>query len=112
MGSSGAIETSMGISRVDYVDSEGIKRRVILPSDDGANPDEGIPISVPVDSLFEQMPVEFRRALVDALWANGLIEKDDFLRKDAPDKIRASLLSVVKHDTMDILNLAREMKNA
>ncbi len=101
----------MGVTRVDYIDAEGIKRRVILPSDDGVNPEEGIPISVPVDTLFEHAPIEFRRALVDALWANGLIEKDDFLRKDAPDKIRASLLSVTKHDTMDILNLAREMKN-
>jgi hypothetical protein len=104
-------EFSMNTTRVDYVDSDGIKRRVLLPSDDGLDPAEGIPVSVPVDALFEHMPVAFRRALVDALWNNGLIESVDFLRKDAPDKIRASLLSVVKHDTMDILNLAREMKN-
>lgn len=101
----------MNTTRVDYVDAEGIKRRVLLPSDDGMNPEEGIPVSVPVDTLFEHMPIEFRRALVEALWNNGLIESIDFLHKDAPDKIRSSLLSVVKHDTMDILNLAREMKN-
>lgn len=101
----------MNTTRVDYLDAEGIKRRVILPSDDGLNPEEGIPVSVPVDTLYEHMPLEFRRDLVEALWNNGLIESIDFLRKDAPDKIRASLLSVVKHDTMDILALAKEMKD-
>lgn len=104
-------ESRMNTTRVDYVDAEGINRRVLLPVDDGTNPDEGIPISVPVDRLYEHMPVAFRRDLVAALWAVGLVESDDFLRKDAPDRIRAALLSVVKHDTMDILNLAREMKN-
>ena len=98
----------MGSTRLDYVDREGIKRRVLMPSDDGTSPDEGIPISLPVDELYAHMSLEFRQRLVEALWAVGLIESSDFLQRDAPDRIRAALLSVVKRDTMDILNLARE----
>ena len=94
---------------VDYVDSEGIKRRVLVPTDDGASPEEGIPVSVPVDELYRHMPLSFRQQLVEALWAVGLIEPADFSQRDAPERTRAALLSVVKHDTMDILNLAREM---
>ncbi len=99
----------MNSTRIDYVDSEGIKRRVLVPVDDGARPEEGIPISLPVDELFSHMPLSFRQQLVEALWAVGLIEPADFSQRDAPERTRAALLSVVKHDTMDILNLAREM---
>jgi hypothetical protein len=98
----------MGSTRLDYVDSNGIKRRVLVPADDGACPEEGIPISLPVDELYAHMPLEFRQRLVEALWAVGLIEPSDYLQRDAPERTRAALLSVVKRDTMDILNLARE----
>ena len=98
----------MGNSRLDYLDREGIKRRVLVPADDGACPEEGIPISLPVDELYAHMPLTFRQRLVDALWAVGLIEPADFSQRDAPERTRAALLSVVKRDTMDILSLARE----
>lgn len=100
----------MGSTRVDYTDAEGIKRRVLLP-EEGIDPVEGIPISVPVDTLYQHMPLSFRIRLIEALWVVGLIEPDDFLRLGAADQIRAALLSVVKHDTMDILSMAKEVKN-
>lgn len=101
----------MGSTRVDYVDSDGIRRRVLLPANAGADPTEGIPLSVPVDSLYAHMPPSFRKDLIEALWAVGLIEADDYFKPGAVERIRAALLSVVKRDTMDILKLAREMKN-
>ena len=101
----------MGITRVDYFDKEGIQRRVLLPSDDGATPQEGIPVSLPVDQLYQHMPLKFRIALVEALWNVGLVEPEDFLQRTAPERIRAALMSVIKYDTMDIITLAQEMKN-
>lgn len=112
MGTGSELEAAVGITSVDYIDKEGIKRRVLLPvgEEDGAI-DEGIPVSLPVDTLYLHMPLTFRKELIEALWNVGLIEPEDFLRGDAPNRIRAALMSVIKHDTMDILNLAREMKN-
>lgn len=101
--------TGMNTTKVDYRDNEGIQRRVLLPSDDGLNPDEGIPISLPVDSLFSDMPLTFRVKLVDAFYAVGLVEASDFLVSGAAQRIQAALLSVVKHDVMDILALAKEV---
>lgn len=102
----------MNAVKVDFIDKEGIKRRVLMPEGDtDGSTDEGIPISLPVDSLYEQMPLTFRKRLVEELWNVGLIEPEDFLRGDAPNRIRAALMSVIRKDTMDILNLAREMKN-
>ncbi len=96
---------------IDYRDELGIDRRVLVPEDDGANPSEGVPLSLDVDSLYEHMPVKFRQQLIKELWARNLIEPTDFLRPGAAELIRAALLSVVKRDTMDILNLARERKH-
>lgn len=97
--------------RVDYRDEQGIDRRVLVPEDDGAHPSEGVPISLDVDSLYEHMPIKFRQQLVKELWARNLVEPADYLKPGAPELIRAALLSVVKRDTMDILNLARERKH-
>lgn len=98
------------MSRIDYVDREGIKRRVLLPADSGSPPDEGIPISVPVDALYGHMPLAFRIALVDALWAVDMIEFDDFLRPGAAQVVQAALLSVVRHDALDMIAFAKEGK--
>jgi hypothetical protein len=101
----------MKLVNIDYRDEHGIDRRVLVPEDDGANPSEGVPLSLDVDSLYEHMPIKFRQQLVKELWARNLIEPADFLRPGAAELIRAALLSVVKRDTMDILNLARERKH-
>jgi hypothetical protein len=101
-------DSPMNTKPIEYRDSEGIMRRVIVPSDDGANPEEGIPVSLQVDLLYEHMPLPFRQRLTDALWAQGLIEPADYLRAGAAEKIRAAWLSVVRYDVLDIQNLARE----
>lgn len=100
----------MNSTKVDYTDAEGIKRRVLLPTDDGAYPEEGIPISLPIDKIYQHMPLTFRQALVDAFFAVGLVEPKDFLAAGAATRIQAALLSVVKRDVMDILALAKEVE--
>lgn len=93
--------------RHDYRDKDGIQRRVLLPSE-AVNPDEGIPVSLEVDQLYQHMPLEFRVKLVDELWAVGLVEPCDFLKPGAPEKTRAALLAVVKYDVLNIQTIAKE----
>jgi hypothetical protein len=93
---------------IDYVSKDGIMRRVQIPDSGAGNLDEGIPKSLPIDNLFLHMPVEFRRELVNSLWDVGLIEPYDFLQPGAAEKVRAALLSIVKHDAMSILAYAKE----
>lgn len=97
----------LNLTKVDYTDEFGIKRRVLLPVGD-TNVREGIPISLDLDTLYAHSPIEYRRNLTDELWARGLIEPCDFLKPGADDLIRASLLAVAKRDTFDIKTLARE----
>jgi hypothetical protein len=95
--------------RVDYIDKDGIQRRVLLPSGI-TDASEGIPLSLPVDSLFTHCSLEFRRALIEELWARGLVEPGDYLKPGAAELVSAALRSVVKLDALDILALAREEK--
>lgn len=101
---------SASLVPIDYRDEFGIMRRVLLPA--GASPQEGIPISLPVDELYGHMPIEFRQRLMEALWARELVEPRDFLRAGAAELIRSAWLSVVKYDVMDIQNLAKENSHA
>jgi len=94
---------------VDYLDEQKIKRRVLVPT--GADPSEGIPLSLDVDQLYLDCPLEFRQRFVAELWAVGLIEKKDFERADAPSLIRSALLATVKTDTVMIINFARSQDN-
>lgn len=108
--SGGGIKTGMGsynLTKVDYTDDDGIKRRVLLPVGDH-NVREGIPISLNLDTLYAHCPVEYRRILTDELWARGLIEPCDFMKPGADDLIRAAFLAAVRRDSLDIKNLARE----
>lgn len=95
----------MAIS-IDYLDTNNIKRRVLVPSKD-VDPSEGIPLSLDVDRLFADAPLGFRQRLVAELWAQGLIEKADFLTDTAANRIRAALLAAIKGDTVEIINFAR-----
>ena len=94
---------------LDYMDDDGIKRRVRLPSND-VDPSEGIPLSLDVDRMpiFQECPLEFRRRLVAELWAQELVEPKDFIGLDKTDKIRRALLAAVKGDTMQIITFAQE----
>lgn len=94
---------------VDYLDENNIKRRVLVP--DGVDASEGIPLSLDVDRLYPDTPIEFRRRLVLELHALGLVEKADFLAPDAANKIRSALLATVKSDTVTIINFARSASN-
>lgn len=91
---------------VDYTDSDGIKRRVMLPVGVTAY-EEGIPLSLDVDRLYGDTPLSFRRRLVEELWARGLIEPCHYTRAGAPELLRAAISSAIKADTLDILTLAK-----
>lgn len=97
----------MGLNNIkhDFVDREGVMRRVLLPDGDH-NVNEGIPISLPVDSLYEHCPIEFRRKLIEELFARGLVEPCDFLKSGASELIRSAILATVKSDVLDIITLA------
>lgn len=101
-----AIATA-SVRRVDYTDKEGIKRRCLIP-DGITDYREGIPVSLAVDSLYLHCSLEFRRALVDELWARGLVEPCDFKRPGAAELITAALRSAIKHDALNIISLASE----
>ena len=99
----------MGSRVVDYVDDNGIKRRVLVPQQaESVAPAEGVPLSLDVDRLYADCPLAFRQRLVTELWAVGLVQKADFLAPDAANRIRAALLATVKQDTVAIINFARE----
>lgn len=91
--------------KMDYVDREGIQRRVLLPEGDH-NVQEGIPLSLMVDSLYSHCPVEYRVRITDELWARGLIEPCDFIKPGASELIRSAILAAVKSDVLDIITLA------
>lgn len=106
MAASGA-NPAVSVKKVDYVDAEGIQRRVIIP--EGATEyQEGIPISLPVDNLYQHCSAEFRQELMAELRARGLIEACDYLKPGASELIRASLIAVVKKDVLDIISFASE----
>jgi hypothetical protein len=91
--------------KADYVDENGIQRRVELPAG-ATNYHEGIPVSLDVDRIFAHCSIDFRRNLVAELWAHGLVEPCDFLVAGAPEKVRSAIQACVKLDTLDILTLA------
>lgn len=93
---------------VDYLDDDNIKRRVLVPQGvESVPPSEGVPLSLDVDRLYADCPLAFRQRLVAELWAQGLIQKDDFLSPSAAERIRAALLATVKSDTVAIINFAK-----
>lgn len=96
------------MQRVNYTDSSGIKRRVLMPKDSGIEPSEGIPVSMDIWESRPDLPLSFVIRLTDELWARDLVEPADFLRKDSPDKIRSAILSAIKLDTMDLMAFAKE----
>lgn len=95
----------MGNRIVDYIDPDGIKRRVLVAN--GVDPSEGIRLSLDFDQLFTDAPKEFRVRLVNELWAVGLVQKSDFDKPGAGERVRAALLAAVKHDTVAIINFVR-----
>lgn len=99
----------MSLRPVDYTDSEGRKRRVLLPDDTTLTPDEGIPVSLDLDALFPDAPVDFLTRLHNALWERDLIEAQDYLKPGAPEVYKRALLAVIRLDFMHIKQLAQEV---
>lgn len=94
--------------KVDYRDERGIKRRALVPYD-GVDPSEGVPLSLPIEQVYPDMPVAFIVRLTDALFERGLIEPADFFRAGAPELVRSAILDVAKHDALTIISLAKTL---
>lgn len=100
-------QTITDLIKVDYVDSDGIQRRVELPAG-VSNYAEGIPVSLDADRLFVDCSPDFRRKLVQELWARGVVEPCDCLKPGAAELITAAIRSAVKVDALDIITLANK----
>lgn len=96
----------MAYSSVRYIDKTGIPRLVLL-DDPAAPPEEGIPLSVDLSTLYGHMPIEFQRDLYDSLWAQGLVTEMDYAKPGAADRFKAAMLSVIKHDFLDVQKLIK-----
>ncbi len=93
--------------KTDYTDAAGFQRRVLIP-DDGSDPAEGIPLSFDFEALYAHMPISFVLALSRACWARGLIEPCDFMKSGADKLFRSAMLSVIKHDFLNVQTTAQE----
>lgn len=93
---------------VEYTDERGVPRLVVLPDDSSADPSEGIPVDLDVETLYPHMPPEFAARLKGELWKRGLVRPQDYLATGAAERIRSALLATVKADTLNILDLAKE----
>lgn len=111
-----AIQSSAGdvtkLIKLDYLDEHGSQRRVFVPDNGYAAPEEGIPADMygQLDRLYADATPDFRRRLYDALWRRGLIEPVDFLQKDTADKYRAAMLEVLRFDALNAIAIAKESK--
>lgn len=97
----------MNFVRRDYIDLDGIPRRVLIPESETDNA-MGIPVSLELSDLFGHMPVPFQQSLYEALHAQGLVEASDFFLPDAGKRFRAAMLSVIKHDFLSVQTIAKE----
>ena len=93
----------------DYQDETGVWHRALLP-DDRADPKEGVPLNVPVENLYPHMPHDFVARLSAALFARGLVEPPDYFKPGAHEQVADALLDVVKYDALNIIALARNMR--
>jgi len=91
----------------DFFDNKGIRRRVIVP-DENAPLTEGIPVSLPIEKLYDTAPTDFVIRLVNALFARGLIEPEDFFKAGAAELTQNALLDTLKFDALNIVTLAKE----
>jgi hypothetical protein len=93
---------------IDYTDKDGLRQRALVPNN-GVDPGEGVPLSLPIRDLYGHMPLEFQVRLSDALFNRGLVEPRDFLRPGAAELTRNAILDVCKHDALSIISLAKSL---
>ncbi len=95
---------------VDYMDGDGINHRVAIP--EGRNdlpPEEGIPVSLELDMLYNYLEPEFRKSLYLALWKMGLITPCDYLRPGASELFRRAMNSAIRTEFFKVMELAKEV---
>lgn len=90
-----------------YVDPAGIPRVTLLPTGE-AEPSMGIPVSLDLAPLFGHMPESFQAELTTALHAVGLVKAADYFKPGASDLFRAAMLTVIKHDFLNVQALAKQ----
>lgn len=93
------------VQKQDYVDDDGIPKRVILPLGE-TDPSMGIPVSLDLSSLYSHMPETFQRELYEALHAQGLVEAADYFKPGAAERFKAAMLSVIRHDFLSVQAIA------
>lgn len=99
--------TKAPYERKTYTDDTDIPRVVLVPPQE-TDLRKGIPLSLDLTPLFGHMPQAFQTAFYKALHAQGLIEPKDYFQRDAAERYRRALLSVIKHDFLSIQALANE----
>jgi len=94
----------------DYIDENGIQRRVLMPEDSRVSPDEGIPADAfyLLEALYADAPVAFRKELFGHLWTMGLIEPRDYLMPDAVEKYQRALRLTIRHDALSAIRIIKE----
>lgn len=95
------------IRKVDTEDRSGLPIRVLVPNDVPTS--EGIPVSMPLDDLFGHLPVEFRKMLYNRLWERGLVEPSDYLKPEAGNLYKATIMSIIRVDFLQLRTIAEEM---
>lgn len=95
------------ITRHDFVDEQGIPKRVLLPQGE-TDPQTGIPVSLDLSGLYDHMPDGFLRDLYGALHAQGLVEPGDYFKPGAADHFRAAMLTVIRRDFLNAQALAKQ----
>lgn len=96
--------------KIDYVDSEGIKRRVgvLNPHDDAK---EGFPLDVynELSDYYGDMPETTKRAIFSRLWDFDLIEAQDFLASNAVSRYMQALKLALKSDATNAVNFITQL---
>jgi hypothetical protein len=96
--------------RKTFQDDSGISRVVLIPPGE-TDLKRGIPLSLDLSPLFGHMPDSFQRDFYAALHAQGLIEPKDWFKRDASERYKRALLTVMKHDFLSVQAIAiKEMK--
>lgn len=96
--------------REQYHDDSGIQRVVLVPPGE-TDLKTGIPVSLDLSPLFGHMPQKFQQEFYKALHDQGLIEPADYFKPGASERYRRALLTVIKHDFLNIQELAQQELN-
>lgn len=93
----------------DTKTEEGLPVRVMVP--EGIDPSEGIPVSMPLDEIYGDLPSEFRERLYNELWARGLVSPSDYLKPGADQKFKSAIMAIIRVDWRLIVQKAQECTN-